>query len=188
MPNILTRLFGGRTVTPEGKSAQMLMAIRDIGAPDWTRRSFPALAQEGFMRNPVVHRCVRLIAEAATRVPLVASEEGKRLSSHPVLDLIRRPNPHQSGSELLEAAYAYLQTAGNAYLHAAIADGEVKGIFGLRPDRMQAVVGRDGYAEAYAYTAGGRTQTLRQDTRPVASVLHMALFHPLDDQYGLAPL
>jgi HK97 family phage portal protein len=188
MPNILTRLFGGPTPMPEAKSAQMLLAIRDLGAPDWTRRSFPALAQEGFMRNPIVHRCVRLIAEASTRVPLMASEEGRRLSSHPLLTLLRRPNPHQSGSELLEAAYAYLQTAGNAYLHAVVTDGEVKGIFGLRPDRMQAVVGGDGYAEAYAYTSGGRTQTLRQDTRPVASVLHMALFHPLDDLYGLAPL
>jgi phage portal protein BeeE len=144
MSSILTRLFGGRTPLPETKSAQMLMAIRDLGSPDWTRRSFPALAQEGFMRNPIVHRCVRLIAEAATRVPMVASEEGKRLSSHPMLTLLRRPNPHQSGSELLEAAYAYLQTAGNAYLHAVVSDGEVKGIFGLRPDRMQAVVGRDG--------------------------------------------
>ena len=188
MPNILARLLGGRPAMPEGKSASLLMAIRDIGPPDWTRRSFPALAQEGFMRNPVVHRCVRLIAEAATRVPLAANEQGRRLQDHPLLTLVRRPNPHQSGSELLEAAYAYLQTAGNAYLHAAIADGEVKGLFGLRPDRMQAVAGRDGYAEAYAYTAGGRTQTLRQDTRPVASVLHMALFHPLDDHYGMAPL
>jgi HK97 family phage portal protein len=131
---------------------------------------------------------VRLIAEGAARVPLVAREDSARLSNHPLLALVRRPNPHQSGGELLEAIYAYLQTAGNAYLHAAIAEGEVKGIFALRPDRMQAVVGRDGYAEAYAYTAGGRTQTLRQDTRPVASVLHMALFHPLDDHYGLAPL
>ena len=48
--------------------------------------------------------------------------------------------------------------------------------------------GSDGWPEAYAYTAGGRTQTLRQDTAPVASVLHLALFHPLDDHYGLAPL
>jgi HK97 family phage portal protein len=188
MPNLLTRLLSGRPATPETKGAQMLMAIRDIGAPDWTRRSFPALAQEGFMRNPIVHRCVRMIAESATRVPLVVNEDGKRLSSHPLLALLRRPNPHQSGSELLEAAYAYLQTAGNAYLHAVLGEGEVTGLYGLRPDRMQAVVGRDGYAEAYAYTVGGRTQTLRQDTRPVASVLHMALFHPLDDQYGLAPL
>ncbi|MBN9345419.1 MAG: phage portal protein [Devosia sp.] len=188
MPNLLTRLLGGRSVTPEAKSGHMLMAIRDLGAPDWTRRSFPALAQEGVMRNPVVHRCVRLIAEGAARVPLVAREAGKRLEEHPLPALLRRPNPHQSGSELLEAVYAYLQTAGNAYLHAAVADGEVKGLFGLRPDRMQAVVGRDGYAEAYAYTAGGRTQTLRQDTRPVPGVLHMSLFHPLDDHYGLAPL
>jgi HK97 family phage portal protein len=30
--------------------------------------------------------------------------------------------------------------------------------------------------------------TLRQDAAPVASVLHLALFHPLDDHYGLAPL
>jgi HK97 family phage portal protein len=166
----------------------MLMAIRDLGTPDWTRRSFPALAQEGFMRNPVVHRCVRLIAEAANRVPMVAVEDGKRLGDHPLLSLVRRPNPRQSGSELLEAVYAYLQTAGNAYLHAVVSEGEVKGLYSLRPDRMQAVAGTDGYAEAYAYTSGGRTQTLRQDTAPVASVLHLALFHPLDDHYGPAPL
>jgi len=188
MPNIFTRLVGGRPAMPEAKSAQMLMAIRDLGVPDWTRRSFPALAQEGFMRNPVVHRCVRLIAEAATRVPLVASEDGKRLSAHPVLELLRRPNPHQSGSELLEAAYAFLQTAGNAYLHGVATEGQLVGIYSLRPDRVQAVVGRDGYAEAYAYTSGGRTVTLRQDTMPAASVLHLALFHPLDDHYGLSPL
>ena len=102
MPNLLTRLLGGRSVTPEAKSGHMLMAIRDLGAPDWTRRSFPALAQEGVMRNPVVHRCVRLIAEAANRVPMVAVEEGKRLGEHPLLGLIRRPNARQSGSELLE--------------------------------------------------------------------------------------
>ena len=188
MPNLLTRLFGGRSAVPETKSGQVLMALRGLSDPSWTRRSFAALAQEGFARNPVVHRCVRLIAEAANRVPLVAVEGGKRLSEHAVLTLLARPNPHQSGSELLEAVYAYLQTAGNAYLTAAVAEGEVKGLFVLRPDRMRAVVGRDGYAEAYAYTSGGTTQTLRQDTAPVASVLHLALFHPLDDHYGLAPL
>jgi HK97 family phage portal protein len=188
MPNLFTRLVGGRSVTPERKSAQVLMALRELGDPDWTRRSFPALAQEGFARNPVVHRCVRLVAEAANRVPLVVVEDGKRLTQHPLLALLRRPNPHQSGSELLEAVYAYLQTAGNAYLSAALADGEVKGLFCLRPDRMQVVAGADGWPDAYAYSSGGRTQTLRQDTAPVPSVLHLALFHPLDDHYGLAPL
>ena len=188
MANPFTRLFGGRTTHAETKAAPLLMTLRELGAPDWTRRSFPALAQEGFARNPVVHRCVRLVSESANRVPLVAVEAGARLKEHPALALLAAPNPHQSGSELLEAVYAFLQTAGNAYLSAAMADGEVKGLYVLRPDRMQAVVGSDGYAEAYAYTAGGRTMTLRQDTQPLASVLHLALFHPLDDHYGLAPL
>ena len=151
MPNLFTRLFGGRTAVAElsrdastgteTKAARMLVSWRDLGAPDWTRRSFAALAQEGYARNPVVNRCVRLIAESANRVPMVAVEDDRRLSEHPLLALLRRPNPHQSGSELLESVYAYLQTAGNAYLSAAIVDGEVKGIFGLRPDRMAVVDG-----------------------------------------------
>jgi HK97 family phage portal protein len=188
MPKLLTRLFGGRTDIAETKSAQVLMALSDLGAPDWTRRSFPALAQEGFARNPVVHRCVRLIAESANRVPLVAVEDGRRLTQHPLLALLRRPNPHQSGSELLEAVYAFLQTAGNAYLTAVTAGEEVRGLFCLRPDRMRVVPGADGWPAAYEYTSGGRTTTLRQDAEPVAGVLHLALFHPLDDHYGLSPL
>ena len=188
MPKLFTRLLGGRSPVAESKSAHVLVQLRDLAAPDWTARSFAALTQQGFGRNPVVHRCVRLIAEAANRVPMVAMEDGKRLSDHPLLTLLRRPNLHQSGSELLEAVYVHLQTAGNAYLNAVLADGEVKGIFALRPDRVRVVAGSDGWPAAYAYTADGRTQTLRQDTLPVASVLHMALFDPLDDHYGLAPI
>ncbi len=104
------------------------------------------------------------------------------LSEHPALALLRRPNPRQSGGELLEAVYAYLQTAGNAYLEAAVIDGEVKGLYGLRPDRMRAVLGTRWLAGAYAYSAGrARRGRCAQDPAPVASVLHMALFHPLDD-------
>ena len=56
MPGLLTRLFGGRSPVAETKSMQVLMSLRELGDPAWTRRSFPALAQEGFARNPVMHR------------------------------------------------------------------------------------------------------------------------------------
>ena len=129
-----------------------------------------------------------MIAEAATRVPLVVEGSGGGPAEHPLAALLHRPNGRQSGSELLEAAYSYLQTAGNAFLEAAIVDGEVKGLYCLRPDRMRVVPGADGWPAAYSYSAGGKTTTLRQDTLPIARVLHMALFHPLDDHYGMAPL
>ncbi|MGB3027922.1 phage portal protein [Paradevosia shaoguanensis] len=191
MANWLTRLAGGRLNAPaERKSSgpQALFSLAQLGEANWTKRGFVSLANEGFAKNPVVYRCVRMVAEAANSVPLVVEENGRRTSDHPVVTLLRRPNPRQSGSELLEAVYAYLQTAGNAYLEAAIVEGQVRGLFCLRPDRMKVVAGKDGWPAAYAYSVGGRTRQLSQEPAPVPKVLHMALFHPLDDHYGMAPL
>jgi HK97 family phage portal protein len=191
MPNWLNRLTGGRVVMPaERKSmgGQTLFTMTQLGEASWSRRGFASLCNEGYAKNPVVYRCVRMIAEAANHVPLVVVENGRTVSDHPALRLLARPNTRQSGSELLEGVYAYLQTAGNAYLEAAVVDGEVKALYGLRPDRMSVVAGKDGWPLAYTYTACGKSVRLSQETQPVASVLHMALFHPLDDHYGMAPL
>jgi HK97 family phage portal protein len=191
MPNWISRLLGGDTNTPaESKAygAQTLLSLSQLGAANWSNRGFASLANQGFARNPVVYRCVRLIAETANRVPLVVSEGGRKLNDHPLALLLARPSGRQSGGELLEGVYAYLQTAGNAYLQAGMIGGEVKGLFALRPDRMAVVAGSDGWPMGYDYTVGGRTVRLRQDTEPVPNVLHMALFHPLDDHYGMAPL
>jgi HK97 family phage portal protein len=191
MPTWLNRLAGGRMNAPGEKKSHAghsVVSLSELREATWSGRGFASLVNQGFARNPVVYRCVRLIAEAANRVPLVASEGGRKASDHPLLTLLARPNPHQSGGEMLEAVYAYLQTAGNAYLNAVVADGEVQGLYCLRPDRMKVVAGRDGWPAAYAYTAGGKTVQLAQDAAPVPSVLHMALFHPMDDHYGMAPL
>ncbi|MDP1729856.1 MAG: phage portal protein [Devosia sp.] len=191
MPHWWNRLTGGRSNAPQEKKSggpQTLLAVTQLGEASWSRRGFVSLCNEGFARNPVVYRCVRMIAEAANHVPLSVEENGKRLDDHPALKLLARPNPRQSGGEMLEAVYAYLQTAGNAYLEAAMVDGELKGLYCLRPDRMRVVAGKDGWPTAYAYTAGGRTVQLSQEAAPIPRVLHLALFHPLDDHYGLSPL
>jgi HK97 family phage portal protein len=190
MPNWFNRLRSGRSAVPERKdfAGHSLVTLSQLGAASWSQRGFASLVNQGFQRNPVVYRCVRLIAETANRVPLRITEGGKRVENHPLEHLLARPNGRQSGGEMLEAVYAYLQTAGNAFLQAGIVDGEVRALFGLRPDRVQVVADADGWPEAYDYTAGGRTVRLRQDSGPVAQVLHLALFHPMDDHYGMAPL
>ncbi len=188
MPNWFERLTGRAAAPAERKSAQSFMTLTALGAAQWSRRGFVSLAGEGYLRNPVVYRCVRLIADAAARVPLRVEEGGRRLDAHPLLALLARPNPRLSGAELLEGVYAYLQTAGNAYLEAGTVDGAVRALYALRPDRMRVNLGRDGYPVGYGYTAGGRTRQLKLDAEPVPEVLHLALFHPLDDHYGIAPL
>ncbi|WP_375449560.1 phage portal protein [uncultured Devosia sp.] len=191
MPHWFNRLAGGRSNAPAERkdfAGHSVLSLSQLGAASWSNRGFASLVNQGFARNPVVYRCVRLIAEAANRVPLVIEDNGRRVDEHPLATLLGRPNGRQSGGEMLEAVFAYLQTAGNAYVQAGVVDGEVKALFCLRPDRMRVVAGADGWPLAYDYTAGGKTLRLRQDVEPVPGVLHMALFHPLDDHYGMGPL
>ncbi|HEY8595628.1 MAG TPA: phage portal protein [Devosiaceae bacterium] len=189
MPSIISRLTGGRANAPsETKTAQTLFTLTGGGGASWTGRGYASLAGEGYRKNPVVYRCVRMIAEAAGRVPLAVREGGRTHAEHPLVDLLRRPNPHRTGVDLLETVFAHLQTAGNAYLEAAVSGGEIRGLYVLRPDRMRVVAGADGWPVAYSYTAGGRVRRLPLDPDPVPRVLHLTLFHPLDDHYGLAPL
>jgi phage portal protein BeeE len=195
---------------PEAKASRTggLVALSSPGRPVWTPRDYAALAREGFGRNPVVHRCVRMIAEAAASVPWLAYEGEREVAEHPLLAILSQPNPRVAGRSLMEAVYGHLLVAGNAYLEAVAVDGRVRELHALRPDRMRVVPGADGWPEAYEYTVGGRTVRFPGEAaaggvsggagdagdgaagggRAIRPILHLALFHPLDDHYGFAPI
>ncbi|WP_226576778.1 phage portal protein [Acuticoccus sediminis] len=163
------------------------MSVEALGRPVWTPRDYASLAQEGFARNPVVFRSVRMIAEAAASAPWLLYEGEKEIERHPLLDLLQRPNPAQSGVSLMETVYGHLMVAGNAYLEVVALDGEPRELFALRPDRMKVVAGADGWPQAFEYSVAGRVVRFAQDGA-VPPILHLSLFHPLNDHYGFAPI
>ena len=180
-----------RAPVPETKDSkvQRLIALTLSGRPQWTPRNYEALAREGFARNPVAYRCVRLIAEAAASVPLVVFEAGRRSPNHPLMRLLERPNPEQGLPDLLEAFFGGLQTAGNGYLEAVQDDqGQPFELYALRSDRMKVVPGTRGWPEAYDYSAGGRNVRLTRQADGWMPVLHLKLLNPLNDYYGFSPL
>jgi HK97 family phage portal protein len=180
------RLAGRRA--PETKAVP-LVALQLQGCASWTPRDYAALAREGVMANAVAYRCTRMIAEAAASVPWLLYEGANEVESHPLLDLLAMPNRDESGAELFTAWYGHLQTAGNAYLEAASARGEVRELHTLRPDRVKAIVGAGGHVEAYDYSVDGKFSRLARDAGTgFLPVLHAKLFHPLDDHYGLSPI
>ena len=180
-----------RAPVPETKDSkvQRLIALTLSGRPQWTPRNYEALAREGFARNPVAYRCVRLIAEAAASVPLVVFEAGRRSPNHPLMRLLERPNPEQGLPDLLEAFFGGLQTAGNGYLEAVQDDqGQPFELYALRSDRMKVVPGARGWPEAYDYSVGGRNVRLTRQADGWMPVLHLKLLNPLNDYYGFSPL
>jgi HK97 family phage portal protein len=188
----LSWLTAGRAPTrPEAIKASAtgaLIAFYRQGRPVWTPRDYAALAKEGFARNAIVYRAVRMIAEAAGSLVWLAYEGSRELDTHPLLALLERPNARQTGADFLEALYGHLLIAGNAYVEQVAVDSAPRELYVLRPDRMKVVPGPDGWPEAYEYGAGGETVRFdlgRDGARPI---LHLALFHPVDDHYGMSPL
>jgi HK97 family phage portal protein len=168
-----------------------LIAWPQAGRPVWTPRDYAALAREGFQANAIVHRCVRMIAEAAASVPMLLFEGEREVTEHPLLSLLARPNPRDGRATFLEAVYGHLLLAGNAYLEQVAIDGIPREIYALRPDRMKIVPGTDGWPEAWDYSVAGKSlrfQRLPDGPGVVQPILHLTLFHPLDDHYGLSPI
>jgi HK97 family phage portal protein len=163
--------------------AQPVVALHGIGQPQWTPRNYAAMAREAYASNAVAYRCVRMIAEAASSVPLILYEGNAELAVHPLLDLLKRPNPLQSGRDLFESIISLLMVAGNAYIEVSSLDGTPREMISLRPDRVQVIAGSNGWPDYYQYSVYGSSVRL-----PAESVLHIRLFNPLDDYYGQSPL
>ncbi|MFI0396294.1 phage portal protein [Paracoccus jiaweipingae] len=165
------------------------LAAGALGRPIWSARDTGSLTRGGFVANPVGFRCVRLIAEAAAAVPLVLQDRAQRFDQHPVLDLLRRPNPGQGRAELFEALFGQIMLTGNGYVEAvgARGDGLPEELHVLRSDRMSIVPGPDGWPVAFEYSVGGRRHRFDMTGSP-DPICHIKSFHPTDDHYGLSPM
>src|SRR6185369_11837330 len=174
---------------PEQKASRtaQLIAFESGGRARWTPRDYAALAREGYVKNAIVYRAVKLVAENVGGCAYLVEEGAETRDRHPLLDLIARPNPRQDGAQFLENVATHLMIAGNAYVEAVAVDGSPRELHVLRPDRMKLVPGADGWPEAYEYTVAGRTVRFEQ-AAALPPILHLSLLHPLDDHYGLAPL
>lgn len=121
--------------------------VRIPGRPVWTPRDYSAFAREGVMQNAIVYRSVRMVAECVATIPLIAYHDDHEIEHHPLLDLIARPAPGMTCTDLLEQFVGFLLVSGNGYLEAVGDDGNLIGLAALRPDRMKVIPGHDGWPE-----------------------------------------
>ncbi len=170
-------------------AAGPLISIHTVRQPIWTPRDYAAFAREGMLQNAIVYRCVRTISEAAASIPLLLFERDREIVEHPLIDLLAKPCRGQTGIDLLESHFGFLLVAGNAYLEAVGLAGELRELHVLRPDRIKIVPDADGWPAAFDYAIDGSTIRKTGETVPgVSSILHLKLFHPSNDHYGLSPI
>jgi HK97 family phage portal protein len=184
MRTILKRLF------PKPQNNNSVMAMGNLGKPIFTPRRYDALADEGYEKNVIVYRCINLIARGLASIPWLLYKGDHEVEQHSLLDLLNCPSPRQAGSAFMECVISHLLLSGNAYIEALSDDeGVISELHPLRPDRMSIVPGNNGLANAYEYKVNGRNRIYAvNNVTGKSPILHIKLFHPLNDWYGLSPL
>lgn len=167
--------FTGRAPAPtdlpasETKSAP-LVALELSRRARFTSTDYTSLCREGYGTNPVVYRCVRLIAEAAASVPMIGAPD--------VL----------LSDDTMEQFFGYLQLAGRAYLLASVLDGDIVAIRALRPDSVRPLTDRAGRPAGFEIrTASGKSVHPRDPLTGRCDVFGIELFDPMNTG-GQSPL
>ncbi|GAA3872997.1 phage portal protein [Celeribacter arenosi] len=176
---------------PEAKASAtgpVVAAMSGAGRVAWSPRDTGTLTRVGFTNNPVGFRSVKLIAEAASALPMILQNATERFDVHPLLQVLSRPNPVQGQADLMEALYAQILLSGNGYVE-AVGDGNSAPVelHVLRSERMSLIPGADGWPVAYEYAVGGRKHRFHV-TDGISPICHIKSFHPSDDHYGLSPI
>ena len=129
-----------------------------------------------YLDNPIAHRAVRLVAESIGGAPLLPCDPG----------LAALVNATSAGQALLETLASQMLLHGNAYVQVIKdAGGKPVELFALRPERVEIVVGSDGWPSGYVYQVGGAGVDIPQlDADASPNLIHIRGFHPLDDHYG----
>lgn len=167
-----------------------------LGSANWSAHEFALFVQEGYSRNPMVRRCASLIAKSAAGLPLKLTQNGDTLDqpNHPLMQLLRKPNPEQSWSQFCEEWFLFRGLSGEGPLRAITVGGQPRELWVLRPDWLSLLSYRNGLPYHWQYTEQLEGQSLgvhnfyREDPRKFFELALWKEINPLHRFRGLSPL
>lgn len=108
----------------------------------------------------------------------------EEVPEHDVIDLLQRPNPYMTGTDMDELAYLTLELCGNAYEYVH-GEGEPQEIYPMRAPYVRVIPSEDGFIAGYQYA--------RDTSDPMIVGREMVMHYqhtpnPADPFYGIGPL
>jgi HK97 family phage portal protein len=181
------KIFGRAVEAKESRAGAAIVMTQ--GQAAWSPRDYRAFADEAYTKNVVAYQAINRIADAVASIRWTAWRGETEIITHPLLDLIRNPNPSQSGPQYMRSKVGYLLIAGNGFEERVTVGGRARELYQLRPDRMNVIQGQGGFPQGYQYTGPNSTKiTWDMDDKQRCDVRHLKMFNPLDDWYGLSPV
>jgi HK97 family phage portal protein len=178
-----------RKPKPERKSYPTYQMVPFFGSQaKWTDYNTRQSYQQAFKRSTWVYACVKLRANAISSVPWLAEVwrggEWVEAEGSPLQRLIERPNPAFDWASMMRRFAMALDLTGDGWAtKVRDGSGQVRELWPILPDIMEAIPGQDALVTAYKYQFSGVTRVL-----PASDVLHLLYIDPGSLYYGIAPL
>jgi len=158
-------------------------------------RNLEAYVTEGYGQSPIVYACVQTLMKAVSSVKLevhtAKGDKTKVETTHPILSLLAKPNPTQSGKDFLHELVMWHRVAGEAFVLKVPASGDPKELYLLDPRKLTVKKRREGglIPECYEYGDGeGKVIYPVNALTGASQVLHIKTPNPNDAFRGLSPL
>lgn len=140
-----------------------------------------------YRQHWAVYLAISRIATNVAQPPFVLRDGETSIPDHPLLDLLKRPNPFLSRFELWEATAVYLNLRGECFWVLGESRGQQAGtstvpatIHVPHPDRFRPALDTNGNLTGWIYR--GRVPLMPEE------VVFFRFFNPYDDLRGLSPL
>lgn len=139
---------------------------------------------ESYEQSNLVRSALGKIAQRAGTIELELYRaklgEAQEIDQHDILNLLAKPNPYMSGSDLFELVAIYEKCLGNAYVvKIKNESGGVFQLWPLRTDWVDVKVDQDGILTGYEYRSGQKKMTFKPE-----EVIHFRLANPLSHYIG----
>jgi HK97 family phage portal protein len=164
-------------------------AIRANGSTVYVEFDPTKAVREGLKASDVVYSCCRILADALGSVPFVVEKWNASTKTwvtqpgHPLAQLLARPNPFQSRTEIIETIAYHLNLTGNGLLYLNIVDGKPQEMTVINPQHIRVVADPYNFIQSYQYNNGNPTDYLSPDI-----VCHVRFVDPECPWWGLSPL
>jgi HK97 family phage portal protein len=163
------------------------------GGDGWSPKSADAWVAEGYQLNAIVYRAVNEIARSLSDMTVELHRPGRDgqaeiLSAHPVLDLLRQPNPMMGYDTFIHAAFTDYLLHGEMAIYAP-QESRPAEIWTVDPREIKVVPGSGRIPARYLHKAGAVETSIEVDRLTGRSqLLFYRMYNPADPWRGQSPL
>jgi len=151
--------------------------------------------EDGYEKNVIVFRCVKLIAENLSKINFQLFKNGELIDKHPILDLLKNPNPYQSKKEFIQDVISQKLITGNAYIESVYNDSSNEYqekpplfLYSVNPYFVTVKPGKDGLPASYIFGLNENKTIFNVNLNGKSNILHLKEFSPTNELLGTSPL